>query len=202
MSLKNTRKKAVYGFLIVAMIITPLAFLSSGFFNSSSEKVLPGIRVMGINLEGYKKSDGVDKLTELEKDLRASRVLLHYQNESWPLLLSEVGFDLDEESIMDAALRAGRSGSLFQQWQDRKRFKQSGNSIIPVIKFDEEKLEQRVKEITRGVTVEPIDANFHISGNDNVTVMPAQDGTGVNLDKLKSDLVTVLTENKKLEVEL
>ncbi|MDD3654931.1 MAG: VanW family protein, partial [Desulfotomaculaceae bacterium] len=58
------------------------------------------------------------------------------------------------------------------------------------------------KEITRGVTVEPIDANFHISGNDNVTVMPAQDGTGVNLDKLKRDLVTVLTENKKLEVEL
>lgn len=163
---------------------------------------MPGVKVMGISLAELTRSEGINKLAELEKNLRSSRVMLHYQNENWPLLLSEVGLDLDEESIMDAALSAGRSGSLFQQWQDRKRFKQSGSSIIPVIGFDEEKLEQRVKELTKGVTVEPINANFSISGNDNVTVVPAKDGTGVDQEKLKNDIATVLIENKKLEVEL
>lgn len=201
-SLKSNRNKIIYYFLIVALIITPLAFLSSGFFNAPSEKVLPGVKVMGINLADFNRSEGISMLAELEKNLRSSRVLLHYQNESWPLLLSEVGLDLDEESIMDAALSAGRSGSLLQQWQERKRFKQSGYSVIPVIGFDEEKLEQRVKELTRGITVEPIDANFHISGNDNVMVVPAKDGTGVDQEKLKNDLTSVLIENKKLDVEL
>ncbi|OPX84699.1 MAG: Vancomycin B-type resistance protein VanW [Pelotomaculum sp. PtaB.Bin104] len=199
---KNSRKKMIFGFLVVALIITPLAFLNAGFFNSPAEKVLPGVKVMGIDLGGLNKSEGIVRINGLEKDLRSSRVMLHYQNESWPLLLSEVGLDLNEESVMEAAMNAGRTGSLLQQWRDRKSFQQNGSSVVPEIGFDEEKLEQRVKELTKGLTVEPVDATFYISGNDNVTIVPAKEGIGVDQEKLKKELAQVLAENKQLAVEL
>jgi len=199
-SVKSTR--IIYCFLVTAAIIIPLFFLGSGFFSPASEKVLPGVEVMGIRLEGLNKSEGMTRLAELEKNLQASVVTLHYQDKSWTLLLNEVGFDLNEDAVMDAALNAGRNGSQIQQWKERRRIKQNGKVILPVISFDEEKLCQRVKELTREVTVEPIDANFKIDNRDNVTVVPGKDGTGIDMKKLKSDLASVILEAKKPEVEL
>jgi len=199
-SVKRTR--IIYCSIIVAMLITPLVFFSSGFFSSSSEKVLPGVEVMGIELQGLNKSEGITKLTELEKNLRATRVTLRYRDQSWPLLLNEVGFELDEDVVMEAALHAGRNGSLIKQWRERKQMKQNGKVIPLAVEFDQERLSQRTKELTRGITVEPSDANFIIDENDNVSVLPGKDGTGIDIEKLKSDLTSVIVEAKRPEVEL
>jgi len=157
---------------------------------------------MGVELGNSSKSEGMVKLAELEKNLRATRVTLNYQNQGWPLLLNEVGFELDEEAIMDAALRAGREGSLIRQWRDRQQLKQNGKVISAAVNFDRDRLTQRTKELTRGVTVEPIDANFFIDGNDAVSVRPGKDGTGVDIEKLTNDLISIIVEAKKPEVEL
>lgn len=157
---------------------------------------------MGIDLQGLNKSEGMTRLAELEKTLRAARITLCYQGQSWPLLFSEVGFDLDEEAVMDAALLAGRNGSLLNQWQERQQLRQSGKVIPPVVQFDGERLEQRVKELTRDVTVKPVDANFAIDANDRVSVLPGKNGTAVDIEKLASDLKSVVVEGKKPEVEL
>ncbi|OPY57444.1 MAG: Vancomycin B-type resistance protein VanW [Pelotomaculum sp. PtaU1.Bin035] len=198
-SVKGTR--FIYCFIIVA-IITPMVLFGSGFWGPASEKVLPGVEIMGTGLQGLNKSEGMAKLAELKKELRASRIKLHYQDKSWPLLLNEVGFDLDEEAVMDAALNVGRNGSLLQRWRERKELKQNGKAILPVIEFDQEKLAQKVKELTRDITVEPSNANFKISDNDTVTVIPGQDGTGVDMEKLNKDLVSVLLEANNPEVTL
>lgn len=192
----------MYSLLIATVIILPLVFLGSGFFASASEKVLPGIEVMGIGLEGLNKTEGMARLEELEKNLRATRVVLRYQERSWPLLLNEVGFDLNEEAVMEAALNAGRRGSLVQRWQERKQFEKIGLSLQPVFEFDREKLAQRVKELTREITVEPKDASFKINSNDTVTMVPGKDGVGVDMDRLEKAVVSVLLEGKKPEVAL
>lgn len=200
MPVKSTR--VVYCVLIIIVLITPLVLLGSGFFSSTSEKVLPGVEVMGIDLGNLNKSEGMTKLTELEKTLRATKVARCYRDQSWPLLLNEIGFELDEEAIMDAALRAGREGNLIRQWRDRKQLKQNGRVISVAVKFDQDRLSQRTKELTRGITVEPSDANFLIDGNDAVSVRPGKDGTGIDIEKLTSDLTSVIVEAKKPEVEL
>ncbi|MDF9407821.1 VanW family protein [Pelotomaculum isophthalicicum JI] len=198
--MKSTR--VVYCILIVVALITPLVLLGSGFFSSASEKVLPGVEVMGIDLGNLSKSEGMVKLAELEKNLRATKVTLCYRDQSWPLLLNEIGFELDEEAIMDAALHAGREGNLIRQWRDRQQLKQNGKVISVAVNFDQDRLSQRTKELTRGVTVEPIDANFLVDGNDAVSVRPGKDGTGIDIEKLTSDLTSVIVEAKKPEVEL
>ncbi len=199
-SAKSTR---FFGVLLIAIaIIIPLVLFSTGFFAPATERVLPGIEVMGKSLGGVNKTEGLEILSELEKNLRARRVILRYNDLSWPLLPNEAGFCLNKEVIMDQALSAGRQGSPLQRWKDRNHMKMAGCVIDPVFEFDQEKLAGRVKELTQEITEEPKDATLKIGDNDSVVVLPSHNGVGVDFDRLKKDLSTVLKSGGKPEVFL
>ncbi|NLI13962.1 VanW family protein [Pelotomaculum propionicicum] len=200
MSVKTSRIIKIC--LAIIVIAVPLVLFSSGFFTTSAEKVLPGVEIMGTDLGGLNRQEGIAKLADLEQTIRATRVVLNYQGRSWPLLLNEVGFDLNLDSIMTEALNAGRQGSLIQRWQDRKQIGKTGRPLQLIFQFDEEKLAARVSELTREITVEPVEASFKIDASDRVTVVPGKDGTSVDLEALKKDIASVLLEGAKPEVEL
>lgn len=201
MSAGSTRIGLISALIVIALIVT-VVFLSLGFFNPAAEKVLPGVRVMGIDLGGLNLPKGLAQLEELEKKLRAEEVTLSYHEQSWPLLLSETGLDLDEEEIMEEALRSGREGNAIQRLKDRKQLRQSGVAIDPAINFDQDRLKQRTDEFTKGIVVEPLDASFVIEGNDAVSIRPGKDGTAVDMEKLVGDLTEVIVESKNPQVEL
>jgi len=194
--------RTICSIFIVAAVIIMVLFFGSGFFSYASERVLPGIEVMGLSLEGLSRTEGMAKLAELESDLRATRVKLNYQGLSWPLVLSEVDLDLKEESIMDTALNAGRQGNILQRWQERKKFEKAGLSLEPTMELDRDKLSRRVRELTREITEEPRDAAFKINYDDTVTIIPGRNGTVIDLDRLGKDILNILAKKEKPEVTL
>jgi vancomycin resistance protein YoaR len=198
MQVKNS---SLFKIIIISIIvILPLVIFSSGFFASASEKIYPGVEIMGTDLGGLNKEEGLVKLEEIEKDLRAKRVVLRYHGWSNPLLLNDVGLDINEEAVIAEALNVGKQGSIIKRWQDRKQIGRTGRSLQPVFEYDVVKLTQRLKDLTREITVEPVEASFKISG-EKVTVVPSQDGIGVDQEKLKKDIIEALY-NKKQEVVL
>ncbi len=194
MSVKTTRW--IYSLIIAAVIIPPLVLFGSGFFPFYSGKVLPGIEVMGVELGGLNRAEGMERLTELEKNLRATRVYLHYQDLSESLLLNEAGINLNKEAVMEDALNTGRQGTVIQRWQDSKQRKEAGLSVQPVIEFDREKLARKIKELAGEVIVKPQDAAFKINNDDTVTIIPGKNGTDVDLDRLEKDIMAVLGREK------
>jgi flagellar basal body-associated protein FliL len=103
------------------IIILPLVIFSSGFFASASEKIYPGVKFMDTELGGLNKEEGLAKVTETEKSFRAKRMVLRYYDWSSTLLLDEVGFEINEEAVINEALNAGKQGSIIKRWQDRKQ---------------------------------------------------------------------------------
>jgi len=67
--------------------------------------------------------------------------------------------------------------------------------------FDEDKLVQRLKDLTSEITTEPVEATFKVGAGGKVTVVPSRDGMGLDLEKLKKDIGEALYE-KKQEVVL
>lgn len=181
--------------IVSVIIILPLVIFSSGFFASASEKIYPGVEIMGTELGGLNKEEGLEKLSELEKELRATRVVLRHQGWRSTLLLSEVGFEINEEAVIAEALNAGKQGSIIERWQDRKKIERNGRSLKPVVEYDQERMAQRLKDLTRDITVEPVEASFKISG-DKVTVVPSQEGIGLDLEKMKKEIINVLYKEK------
>ena len=177
-------------------------FIGSGFFTTSSERVLPGVRAADLDLGGSDKEEGLQKLAGLEKDLKSRRIALRCKDDSWPLLLSEAGLSLDEEKVMESALSIGRRGSILHRWEERNSLKAGGLNVALVVGFDREKLTQRVNELTAKVTWKPRDAAFNINSDESVTVVPAVDGTSVDIEKLASDITGVISSGKNGEVIL
>lgn len=179
-----------------------LLFLASGFFTTSSERVLSGVKAGGIDLQGCNKEEGLQKLAGLEKDLKSRRIVMRYKDNSWPLLLSEAGLNLNKEKVMESALSIGRRGSILLRWEERSNLKTGGLNVALDIGFEQERLTQRVKEMTAKVTREPQDAVFKINSDDSVTVMPAEDGTSVDIEKLTADITDIISSGKDGEVLL
>lgn len=183
------------------IIVLPLVLFSSGFFVSASEKIYPGVKFMGIELGGLNKEEGLAKVAETEKNFRAKRVVLRYHGWSSTLLLDEVGFEINEEAVINEALNAGKHGSIIERWQERKQIEKNGLALELALTFDEEKLAQRLKDLTSGITTEPVEATFKVSADGKVTVVPSRDGIGLDLEKLKKDIAKALYE-KDQEVVL
>ncbi len=181
----------------IIIIILPLALLSSGFFAAPSEKICRGIQYIGTDLGGLNKEEGLARLSELEKELRAKKVVLRHDSWSAALLLNEIGFELDKEAIITDALRTGKEGSPVNRWRERKQIEKNGLELqVPVV-YNEEKLAQRLYDLTGEITIKPVEASFKIGAAGRVTVSPSQEGTGVDLKKLKRDIAGVLGSNKQ-----
>ncbi|MFX4263205.1 VanW family protein [Pelotomaculum propionicicum] len=187
--------------IVSVIIVLPLVIFSSGFFASSSEKIYSGVEFMGTDLGGLNKEEGMAKLAETEKSFRAKRVALRYHGWSSTLLLNEVGFEINKEAVITEALNAGKQGSIIKRWQDRKQIEKNGLSLQTAFTYDEEKLSQRLKDLTGEITTDPVEATFRVGAGDRVTVVPSQDGMGLDLEKLKKDIVDVLN-NRDQEVDL
>ena len=65
MSVKATR--IIISLILAAAFIVFMFFLTSGFFSTASEKVLPGVEVMDVKLGGLNRAEGTDRLLELER---------------------------------------------------------------------------------------------------------------------------------------
>ncbi|NQS76639.1 MAG: vanomycin resistance protein VanB [Peptococcaceae bacterium] len=183
--------------VVAIIIILPLTVLSSGFFAPPAEKICSGVEFMGAHLGGLNKEGALSRLSEVERDLRAKRVTLSYQDWQATPLLNEIGFELDKETMIAAALNVGKEGSLVKRWRERKQIEKTGLSLRAVANYKEEKLAQRVQDLTADIVTAPVDASFQVGAGGRVTVSPSQDGTGVDLTKLKKDIVEALHSNQQ-----
>lgn len=192
-------KASSLAIIIIAaiIIILPLAMLSSGFFAAPAEKICPGVEFMGKDLGGLNNEEGLARLSEIEKDLRAKRVVLRYQNWSAAPLLNELGFELDKEAVITKALKVGKEGSPLKRWQERKQIEKKGLSMQTAAIYNEKKLVQQLNDLTGDITCKPVDASFKIGAGGQITVSPSQDGIGVDLEKLKESIGEVLYNNQQ-----
>ena len=186
----------------IIIIILPLASLSAGFFGAPAEKIRRGVEFMGTDLGGLNKEEGLLRLSEIEKDLRAKRIILRYQSWHATLLLNELGFELDKEAVITEALKVGKEGSPVKRWREIKQIEKEGLALKAAAVYNEEKLEQRIKGLTGEIISAPVDASFQIGAGGRVTVSPSQDGTGVDLEKLKEDITGAILPDNQQEVVL
>ena len=201
MNVKNAR--VIVGVILSLIIVVPLTITGVFFLNpANAGKVLPGVTVMGIDLSNLDKKESVAKIAAYKDDLYATNVKVKYLDQSYSLPVSEIGLDLNEENIVDEAMHIGRNGSLVKQWKDRQQMKESGVDFNPPLNIDREKVIQITGEFTQSISEEPVDANFVVDGNDNVTISPGKDGQEVDLDKMMEDLSGAIMVGNSPEIEL
>jgi hypothetical protein len=145
-------------------------------------EVLGSVSVGNVDLGGLGEADAVARLQELEDDLRSSPIPVAASAYNFQLDPQDISFELDEETMVAAAMRQGRNGNILGQlgwWVGH--FTGDSAAITPVLSYDREALVAIVQSWeTEGIGQAPYPGDVRIEDGAIVYEYPA---TGLGIDQ-------------------
>lgn len=182
--------------LLVAGSVLAMALLVYGTDRlTNGGEVLGTVVVDGVSIGGLNERDALARLQDLESRLLDRSIPVVVAGHQFTLDPKEIGFEIDEQSMVDEALRNGRTGNLIGQfgwWLDH--FAASQNRQIPVaFDYDPAILASIVADWeTTGVANPPFPGEVRVEEGAIVYQYPA-DGVGIEADQAVQALAAVLT---------
>ncbi len=84
---------------------------------SNGGEILGGVTVGGVELSGLSKTQALRALQSLEAEMAANPLIFDVHGTRFQVRPADLGFDLDEETLLAGALRNGREGGLGAQFR-------------------------------------------------------------------------------------
>jgi len=190
--------------ILILFLSVSLAAMSSGFARVwvPAGKVVPGVTVCGIDLQGADRVSGTEKLLQLERELASAPVVLRCRGKEFTLSYREAGISLNTKAIMDRALAAGRRGTLFEQFKERMRLRNQEIEIPLLVDVDTEKMTAVLKAKAPGLYIAPRNAHFVVGTDNRVKIMPDRKGRRVDVEHAAMQIKEQLVQGKKPVVNL
>ncbi|HKF84786.1 MAG TPA: VanW family protein [Candidatus Limnocylindrales bacterium] len=123
-------------------------------------KVLPGVRVGDADLSGLSPEQARDRLEEAYGPLGAGTITLAGPDGELTVGYTEIGRRPDIESMLAAALAAGRRGEHVADLLGAPQTALRGVSLTPRVRYDEEKLAAAIASVARTIDRDPVDATL------------------------------------------
>lgn len=190
---------------ILGIVFTAAASVGAIFVSLSSHRVIPNVYAGEVNLGGMTREEGILKLKQFFQQLEKETLTLKYGNQSWTLPLKTIGVTIDEDTVMDRALRVGHNGPIWKRWNESLHARKEGMHIPLAIKVNRDKLRKEVDNLLADITRPPVDAAFHITSQDEIKIIPGRKGVKVDHTSLHKNLLHLLASGTKplqLEVSL
>ncbi|MEG6616067.1 VanW family protein [Peptococcaceae bacterium 1198_IL3148] len=154
----------------------------------STQHILPGIKVKGIDIGGLNKQQTAERLNQLEKEILQIPVNLVYNNQTWSLPLEKVGLQIDIDQTITRAMQMGRQGSISERWQTYRRIKEQGYTVQPLIKINQQQLVEEVNKLVGHLNVPAKNAVLNIDDDDKITIIPSKNGKEIDMEILQRNL--------------
>lgn len=181
------KKHSTFGIhpLLAALIVVAglygLIFAAYGISRwSSAGEVLGRVEVAGVQLGGLDHELAITEVTGLEDELRARTAQFKLNGETVILNPAEVAFDIDEQAIVDEAMRLGREGNAVAQflWWLNHLF--SSETVQLRGSIDIEAVEEVFDTWEKEVIATPAEHGGIILDNRQPTAIYPQAGIGID----------------------
>jgi vancomycin resistance protein YoaR len=182
---------------VLVSLFGATAVLGATLVCAPQDKVIPGVRVRDVELGGLNREGAREALSALEKKMLSEPVLCRYGEKSWELALADCEFRLDIEGTLARALRLGREGPFYRQWQQRYRISREGYELPLAVFLNKKIFAEKLLEITSEIGRPPQEASFQITPDDRVKVVPGRDGLQVDTEDAYRQLVDALQAGRK-----
>ncbi|MBI5156720.1 MAG: VanW family protein [Acidimicrobiia bacterium] len=167
-------------------------------------EVLGSVVVNGVDLGGLGERDAVARLQEMENALATTPVPVTAAGHTFYLDPQSIGFDLDSETMVAAAMRNGRSGTVFGQfgWWVSRIGGGTNATVVPVYSYDTEALADLVDEWeTAGIAQPAYPGDVRVEEGTIVYEYPAE-GLGIDRDVALAALDAALLDPTRSPVAL
>jgi len=154
------------------------------------DRVLPGVKVGKINLGGMSAAEA--RVAVGQGRDGGKPVTVVWSKNSWKVDPGEVGWMVDNEETVGAAMAIGRNQEVVVAVLEQLRALKSGVEVEWQVKYDETRLKEFIGAIAGQIDIpvkEPDIQAVSVNGELRVVVNPGRAGQMVDDEKLKNDVL-------------
>jgi vancomycin resistance protein YoaR len=148
----------------VAFLVGLIAALALGagalyaYDQQYAGRILPGVRVGGIELAGLTREEAVERVAETYRPVGNGAIQLNTPDGPIQVSFGLIRRHVDTDALVDAALGVGRSGSTVDRVIAEARTALRGASVEPTVSFDAEAVARNIERVARSLDRDPVDA--------------------------------------------
>ena len=139
-------------------------------------RVLPGVRVGGVDLSGLDPATAADRLRAEFASLGEGEITLTGPAGGRTISYAEIGRGPDIEAMVANALAVGRDGTAVERAIADARTALRGVVLTPRVTFDADALAERIVGYADDLAREPVEASVSIVDKTKFVVAPGADG--------------------------
>ena len=158
-------------------------------------KVWAGVSVGGQDLNGLTKDQALEKINSEINNKYGDGALLTYQDKVYRTKLDELGIEIKTENSVEKAFLIGHQENLFERIKERWLTLNNKKNIPLSFSFDENKLENYLKNNLAELEIQPINAGFDFI-DDDFKLTDSKEGILINREKLKDNFRKNISELK------
>ncbi|NWG18413.1 MAG: VanW family protein [Chloroflexi bacterium] len=171
------------------LTVAALVMLVMAFWFAYSDRIMPGVSALGVNLGGMTTVEAEAALRERFTYADQAVFTFRYGDRFWQISAAELGVTFDAGTTAADAYDAGHTGNLAANLVSQASIWLNGRSIAPVVRYDQGKTLVRLAAIAQEINQPPKDAALLISGA-LVATTPGENGRtldiGTTLERLES----------------
>lgn len=164
-------------------------------------RIMPGVRVAGIDLSGVRRTEAVALLSQQLTYPLSGRVTLRYGEQTWTFTPAELGLYLDAEASAAVAYAFGRSLWPWENLAEKVQSMQGGTELAPRLLFDGQRAYATLQQIAAELNQPTIEAQLSVNGLE-VQMQPGQIGLTLDTEKTANWLAVQLLTMRDIEVPL
>ncbi|HOV97747.1 MAG TPA: VanW family protein, partial [bacterium] len=154
----------LYGLLIITVVFN-LVY---------AKKIIPGVKIAGINVGGMTFESAKKVLEENEKNI-SEELKLKFEDKEFPLKRNDIGLTYDWEDSVVRCFDVGRSGNFFVDTKDKIVTPFKGLSIPASYDYDDDSFGIKLSVIRREINLEPQNSKFYLEDG-KLSISPSSDG--------------------------
>jgi len=168
---------------VIAGLITVFIGASIGLLLGSSDGIVPGVRVMGLDLGGRSPADARSLVASEAASFLQRPVTLKAGGHEWEMPADQLGISIDADAVVADAFAVGHDGNIVQRVFGRWGAVFLGSRLTePLLQIDSDEMESELQAIADEVERPTQDARIDLipSGDDySVAIVGEQPGTRI-----------------------
>lgn len=201
---ENLKVGTVLGIVFISFIaIFFILFLGITLYISSSDKIITGIYVKGVEVAGLTKEQAIEKVTtEFNNVLPNNLTVVHGEYET-QLNLDDLGANLNIEEAVDRAYNIGRDGNIFKNMGTIIKNLVSVNDLDLNVTVNTEQCTSILNDISTKLPDTVVQSSYYVEGN-KLIITRGKSGNVVDvtpsIENIKNKIQDLTYASSKIEL--
>ena len=205
----NTKPRKKVNKIVIGVIgcfaILFILFFSTIFalVNSSSDKIVAGTYIKGIDVSGLTRQEAEEKLSSIINKKVSNEYILYFGDYKTSFIPAQAETVFEINSCIDTAYAKARSNNIFADNYTIVFSSLYKTDIIPTFSYNEEFVNNLISEIQEYLPNKLVEPGYYIE-DDNVIITKGVDGIIIDSDLLKLKIISCINDfnSETSEIEI